>query len=135
MMPFEHIQKAERLEASLRKFDPLDDYEMVIDLCMNAATHYMNAAFHAEGVTHEMQDQGHTNRPPLKLLSTSPGGELQKAMKPLKLIEEMRPRYVRGTEPCESEVMDRCLAWFEEAKRAFLEIAGDAAKAPIWEIR
>ena len=47
MKPFEHIQKAGRLEASLRKLDPLDDYEMVIDTCMNATTHYFNAALHA----------------------------------------------------------------------------------------
>ncbi len=132
MKPFEHIQKAGRLEASLRKLDLEEDYEMVIDTCMNAATHYMNAALHAEGVSHEMQDQGHTDRPPLKFLSISPGGELQKAMRPLKFIEEIRPRHVRGTERCERETIEKCVACFDEAKRMFLKIVGDAAKPPLW---
>lgn len=133
MKPFEHIQKARRLEASLRKFDLEEDYEMVIDNCMNAATHYLNAALHAEGVTHEKQDQGHSERPPLKFLSASPSGELQKAIEKVKFLEDIRPRYVRGTEPCGRETVEKCIAYFEEAKRGFLKIAEDAGKAPFWD--
>lgn len=133
MTPYEHIKKAERLEATLQKLDPEDDYEMVIDNCMNAVTHYMNAAFHAEGITHEMQDQGHTSRPPLRFLSSSPRGKLKKAMGPVEFIETLRPRFVRGTEPCERETIEKCINCFEEAKRRFLEIIGEARNPPLWE--
>lgn len=133
MNPHEHIQKAERLETTLQKLDLEEDYEMVIDNCMNAVTHYMNAAFHAEGMTHEMQDQGHTSRPPLRFLSASLSGDLKKAMGPVEFIESLRPQFVRGTEPCDRETIEKCVACFEEAKRGFLEIIGDAGKPPLWE--
>ena len=132
---FEHIQKAGRLEASLQKLDPVDDYEMVIDTCMNAATHYFNAALHAEGVTYEAHDLNHTTRPSLRAFSASPSANLREAMKPLEFLEEIRPRVVRGTEPCERETADKCLACFEEAKRGFLKIIGNAADPPLWESR
>ncbi len=135
MKIFEHIQKARRLEASLQKLDLVDDYEMVIDICMNAATHYFNAALHAENVTYEAHDQIHSARPPLQAFSASPGAGLREAMKPLEFLEDIRPRIVRGTEPCERETAEKCLACFEEAKRGFLKIIGNAADPPLWESR
>jgi hypothetical protein len=64
--PREHILKARRLEASLRKLDPANDFEMIIELCMLSATHLFNAALHVEVVTHGHSDQSHTTRPPLE---------------------------------------------------------------------
>ena len=39
--------KAEWLEASLKNLKPLEDFEMMVELCMLAATHLFNAALHA----------------------------------------------------------------------------------------
>lgn len=135
MKPFEHIQKAGRLENSRRKLDPLGDYEMVIDLCMNAATHYFNAALHAEGVSHDVHDQLHTALPPLEYFLAAPGADLRKAMKPLAFLEEIRPRFVRGAEPCDRETIEKCLSHYEEAKTGFLRVIGDKADPPLWETR
>jgi hypothetical protein len=64
--PREHILKARRLEASLRKLDPANDFEMIIELCMLLATHLFNAALSVEGATRGHSDQSHTTRPPLE---------------------------------------------------------------------
>ncbi len=135
MRIFEHIQKAGRLEVSLQKLDAADDYEMVIDNCMNSATHYFNAALHAEGVTYHAHDQLHSARPPLQVFSASPSTGLREAMKPLEFLEEIRSRIVRGAEPYERETVEKCVSCFEDAKRGFLRIIGNAADPPLWENR
>ncbi len=86
MEPRDHVAKAQRIEASLRKLDPADDPEMIIETCMLAATHYFNAALHAEGITHPLIDHAHTFRPPLDGYIQNPSAELQTAMEALKFI-------------------------------------------------
>ena len=134
MEPRDHVAKAQRIEASLRKFDPDDDPEMIIETCMLAATHYFNAALHAEGITHPLMDHAHTFRPPLDGYIKKPSAELQAAMEPLKFIEQLRPRHCRGTEPISRAIMDKCLQNLEEAKAGFLEIVGDAARPAVWSV-
>ena len=134
MEPRDHVAKAQRIEASLRKLDPADDPEMIIETCMLAATHYFNAALHAEGITHQLMDHAHTFRPPLDGYVKQPGAELQAAMEPLKFIEQLRPRHCRGTEPIGRAIMDKCLQSLEEAKAGFLEIIGDAARPAVWSV-
>ena len=134
MEPRDHVAKAQRIEASLRKFDPVDDPEMIIETCMLAATHYFNAALHAEGITHPLMDHAHTFRPPLDGYIQKPSADLQAAMEPLKYIEQLRPGHCRGTEPISRVLMDKCLQSLEEAKAGFLEIVGDAARPAVWSV-
>ena len=134
MEPRDHVAKAQRIEASLRKLDPVDDPEMIIETCMLAATHYFNAALHAEGITHPLMDHAHTFRPPLDGYIQKPSADLQAAMEPLKYIEQLRPGHCRGTEPIGRVLMDKCLQSLEEAKAGFLEIVGDAARPAVWSV-
>jgi len=136
MRPREHILKAERLEASLRKLIPADNFEMVIELCMLAATHLFNAALHVEGVTHGHSDQSHTVRPPLEYHRKFPSEALSKGMGALSFIERLRPVYVRDGAPFEQDVADACLQNFADAKQIFFDVIGDAASGREWsEVR
>ena len=132
MRPREHILKAERLEASLNKLKPADDFEMVIELCMLSATHLFNAALHVEGVTHGHSDQSHTVRPPLEYHRKSPSEALCKGMDALAYIENLRPVYVRGGAPFEQEIADACRQNFTDAKRIFFDVIGEAAGDREW---
>ena len=134
MEPRDHVAKAQRIESSLHKLDPGNDPEMIIETCMLAATHYFNAALHAEGITHSLMDHAHTFRPPLDGYIQKPSAELQAAMEPLKFIEKLRPGHCRGTEPISRAIMDKCLQSLEEAKTGFLEIVGDAALSAVWRV-
>lgn len=134
MEPRDHVAKAQRIEASLRKFDSDDDPEMIIETCMLAATHYFNAALHAEGLTTQLMDHAHTFRPTLDGYIQKPSADLQAAMEPLKFIEQLRPRHCRDNEPVSRAIVDRCLQSLEEAKTGFLEIAGDAARPTVWRV-
>ena len=136
MRPREHILKAERLEATLNKLKPAEDFEMVIELCMLAATHLFNAALHVEGVTHGHLDQSHTVRPPLTYHQKSPSSAIRKGMEALAFIEKLRPVYVRGGTPFEQGVADACLQHFANAKKIFFGVIGDAASDREWsEVR
>ncbi len=134
MEPRDHVAKAQRIEASLRKLDPADDPEMIIETCMLAATHYFNAALHAEGITNQLMDHAHTFRPTLDGYIRQPGAALQAAMEPLKFIEQLRPGHCRDNEPITRAIMDKCLQSLEEAKAGFLEIVGDAARPAVWRV-
>ena len=129
----EHVLKAGRIEATLRKLDSERDYEMIIETCMLAATHLLNAALHTRGVTHGHSDQSHTIRPPLEFFRKPVDAELEEAMKPLKFIEGLRPLHVRGGAPHDPQMVEQCLGAFETAKQGFLGIIGDAADKPPWE--
>jgi hypothetical protein len=132
MRPREHILKAERLEATLRKLKPSDDFEMLIELCMLAATHLFNAALHVEGVTHGHSDQSHTVRPPLDYHKKSPSEAIRQGMEALSFIEKLRPVYVRGGTPYTKDISDACLENFANAKEIFLRVIGDAASDREW---
>ena len=134
MEPRDHVAKAGRIEASLRKFNPDEDAEMIIETCMLAGTHYFNAAMHVEGMTVQLMDHAHTFRPTLDGYNQKPSPKLQAAMEPLKFIEQLRPVHCRGNEPADRGVVDKCLKSLEEAKAGFLEIVGDAAKRSVWTV-
>ena len=136
MRPREHILKAKRLEASLKKLKPADDFEMVIELCMLAATHLFNAALHVEGITHGHLDQSHTVRPPIDYHRKSPSAAIRQGMEALSHIEKLRPVYVRGGTPFEQDVADACLQHFTDTKEVFFGVIGEAASDREWsEVR
>ncbi len=128
----EHILKANRLEATLRRLDEAEDFEMVIDLCMLAATHLLNAAMHAEGVTHAHSDQGHTSTPPLDSYSKKPSGKILHGVEALAYIENLRPIYVYGDQGYDSSVAKACFSRYEEAKDCFMEVIGELSTQPGW---
>jgi len=129
-----HVHKGERIEATLQKLDIVDDYEMIIEICMLAGTHYFNAALHAADISHQMQDQAHTFRPPLEYLRKPVGPEIMGGAKPLAYIESTRIDHVRGAAAYDRALVERCIKSLAEAKEAFLAIVGSAKDKAVWEL-
>jgi hypothetical protein len=128
----EHILKARRLAASLGRLDPVEDYEMVIDLRMLTATHLFNAAMHTEGITPVHADHGHSTNPPLDSYLKKPSMEIRDGSAALEEIEHLRPDYVRGGAPYHAEAMERCLIAYEKAMTCFENVLGSRADMPDW---
>ena len=119
-----HLDKFRRLDASLCRLDPHSDSELWIWTAMNAGVHLLNAALHHAGATDEV-DSFHTQveglyavpdreRGTLADVMQAPGdvmhvgqpsitrplpSTVEQAAKSLKVIEDLREPYVRGSEP------------------------------------
>jgi len=44
-----HIQKSIRFEETMQKLDDENDYETIVEICMLASAHYINASLHKIG--------------------------------------------------------------------------------------
>ena len=124
----DHLRKVERIEATRRKLDPVEDYELWYFATLAAAVSAMNAALHALGATvaedcfaHNVPvyfkpgaapgtfapmirpfgDIEHVDSPEMEALIPP---ALDQAREALKRIEELREASVRG------EVPDRAAA-------------------------
>jgi len=116
----------------MNRLDREDDFELLIDFCMLAASHLFNAALHVEGVTHQHADHGHVNLPPLEQYSKQPSKQFYQGSQALEAIEGLRERYVRGGEDYDPNVIEACLASYEEATICFLQIIGEKFDEPFW---
>lgn len=118
-----HLEKFRRLDAMLARLDPGEDQELWIWTAMNAGLHLLNAALHASGVTTET-DSFHTQVEGLYAVPERATGALHDAMHApgdvmhvgqprlaaalpdaieraavsLRSIEDLRERFVRGSE-------------------------------------
>jgi hypothetical protein len=120
----QHVRKAERIEESMRRLDVDKDYETVIENCMLAGTHYLNASLHLLGITGEGRDQLHSDKPRITR-TLSP--DLVRALAALKVIEDLRPPYVRGAEPYRPAVGRKCLQAYARVKAFALKVTGPRA--------
>lgn len=148
----DHLARAERIEATNRRLDLADDYEMVLWNCVHIATQYFNAALHAAGVTEERGDYPsaeafyyHARRGPddqwkvirapygdlvhshvpgadAPALAPEPGGELGLILADLRQIESYRPKYVRGDEPFNPQDGISCLQACERVKQLAIKV-------------
>ncbi len=128
----EHIVKTGRLEATLERLKPAEDFEMVIEICMLAGTHLFNAALHAEGVSHGHQDQSHTNRPPLSFLKKEPSDGIRRGMEALAFVKGLRKTHVRGGEAYDAATAKTCMDSYDALRREFLAVVGAKATRPEW---
>lgn len=89
-----HVSKAEAIERSLARLTPAD-YEMVIEACMLAGTHWFNLILHAGQVFPPEQDAMHAefmtvaDRRKASVISAA-------ALDAMDAIEAMRTTHVRG---------------------------------------
>ena len=123
-----HIKKFRRLDAIKRRLDPETDTELWIWSAMNACTQLLNAALHHCGLTKEI-DSFHTQVEGLYAVpkrdngalidSQHPPGDVMHVDQPaiarpwppaidhacaaLRVIEDLRKPYVRGSEPVKRE--------------------------------
>lgn len=90
-----------------------DDYETIIEICMLAGTHYLNAALHDVKLTTEVGDLLHSDKPEINFQIPS---WLQPAFVSMKFIEDLRPPFVRGAEPFDVKYAERCLREYRAVK-------------------
>jgi hypothetical protein len=119
----QHFDKADRLEASMRRLQPDQDYETIIESCMLAGSHYLNAALHEAGVLPPTEHLLHSNEPPTTYWASVPES-LRLAYPAMKFIEDLRPRYVRGDEQYESGLAEQCLESYRAVKSICRKGAG-----------
>jgi hypothetical protein len=118
-----HLDKFHRLDAMLARLDPVADRELWIWTAMNAGVHLLNAALHRHGVTREtdsfhsqvegvyavpdratrtFRDEAHAPGDVMHVGQPAlPGplpAALERAAAALRLIEDLREPYVRGSE-------------------------------------
>ena len=110
----DHVTKARRIEETMtRKLDRDSDCEVVVEACMLAGTHWLNALLHELSVTREGADLLHSDKPALQVPVRA---ELQPAFAAMKLIEDLRPDYLRGTKPWSVDDGKRCLEAYQRVK-------------------
>jgi hypothetical protein len=116
----DHVTKALRIEETMnRKLDRDADYEVFVEACMLAGTHWLNAVLHKLAITSEGSDLLHSDKPPLPV---PPGPELRPYFAAMKFIEDLRPGYLRGTKAWSANDGKRCLECYRQVK-AYVEKA------------
>ncbi|QGP90995.1 hypothetical protein MGLY_03180 [Neomoorella glycerini] len=110
----DHIAKAKRIEDTMmQKLDLKEDYETVIENCMLAGTHLLNAVLHKLGITEDNFDLLHSDKPKLDRQVDPEVAEIMAAMK---YIEDLRPYHVRGVDPWQPEKGEKCLLSYRKVK-------------------
>lgn len=148
-----HIAKFRRLDATLVRLDPGTDQEMWIWTAMNAGVHMLNAALHACGATAEhdafhtqveglyvvpdratgalrdamppLGDIMHVGQPPIA--ATVPAG-VERASAALRIIEDLRERFVRGDERAPRDVQQAWVAAYATCTRELHAVLGSAGR-------
>jgi hypothetical protein len=144
-----HLDKFRHLDTSLRRLDPRSDSELWIWTAMNAGVHLLNAALHHVGATDEVdsfhtqveglyavpdREQGttadvmhvpgdvmHVGQPPIERpLPTT----IEQAAKSLKVIEDLREPYVRGSEAIPEGAEEEWVRAYQECVRQLLGALG-----------
>lgn len=146
-----HLEKFRRLDAALARLDPGDDQELWIWTAMNSGVHLLNAALHASGTTTET-DSFHTQVEALYAVPDRATGALHDVMHPpgdvmhvgqpqlaaampaaieraavaLRSIEDLRERFVRGSERAQPSVQHKLVAAYATCVRELHAVLGTA---------
>jgi hypothetical protein len=144
-----HIEKYRRLATSLQRFDPRSDPELWIWTAMNAGVHLLNAALHHAGITDEVDsfhtqveglyvvpdrtngtfadvihapgDVMHVGQPPIERQMPA---AIELASASLKVIEDLREAYVRGSDPIREGAEAEWVRAYEACVKHLLEVLG-----------
>lgn len=124
MEPSDHLKKAARLEDTMRKLSAADDGETIIENCMLAGTHLVNAALHHARVSEA--DIIHSDLLAIdreKGLAIAPAfpierAELKVAFQALARIESVRPEYIRGHRDCSAALAAEILQAYDRLKKS-----------------
>lgn len=114
MIAAKHKEKALRIERSLAKCAP-QDYEIRIEGAMLAATHWVNGAYHAMGVSADTNDILHTYMLTVNEYRRYAAANAQ-LIDRLAEIEDVRPLYVRGDVEGGQAVADRVNRLLEDIR-------------------
>ena len=149
-----HLEKFRRLDATLARFHPSSDQELWIWTAMNAGVHLLNAALHASGATtetdsfhtqveglyaaperttgalrdamHAPGDVMHVGQP---RLATALPDAIERAACALRSIEDLRERFVRGSERADSVAQQSWASAYRTCVRELAQALGIVEKA------
>ena len=117
MNPKIHMDKAARYVATIGGLDPEDDYETILWASMHACTHWMNAIFHAKGLTGEDFDVAHTwyldGCPDRGRLDPKLDDQMRKVLDAMSLFERLRLSHVRWDAPFGAQAVRDSRATFD----------------------
>lgn len=121
MKPKIHMDKAANYVASIGRLDVEEDYEAILWASMQACTHWMNAIFHAKGLTSEDFDADHTwyldNCPDRQRFDPRLDDEMRKVIDSLALFERLRLSHVRWDAPFGPQAVRDSRATFDWMRR------------------
>lgn len=149
-----HLDKFHRLDAMLARLDPVADRELWIWTAMNAGVHLLNAALHRQGVTQEtdsfhsqvegvyvvpdratgmFHDEAHAPGDVMHVGQPALPGRLpaaiERAAGALRLIEDLREPYVRGSDDVPPGEEARWQRAYATCVDELLAALGDASAA------
>jgi hypothetical protein len=125
MKTSDHLMRIEHIENTMTlKLDRDADYELYVECCMLAGTQALNLILHEMGVTETTWDLLHTHKP---VLPAEVPTELKPLFEGLKFIEDIRPGYLRGTNPWNPEDGETCLRNYQAIKAYALKLLGAKA--------
>ncbi len=115
-----HIIKAKRFLATLKKLDYAEDSETIIEILVMAASHYINASMHKLRTIPEDRDVKHNQIYGIIKREKSLGNKSEEISELIQQIEQFRPSYVYGKADNErfvkkcKEAFDRIQQFCEE---------------------
>ena len=109
----DHWNKAMRLEATRKKLERSEDYEVVVWSCIHGGAQLANIVLHRLGVTDESFDLIHSNVPEHNLQLPAAAADM---LATLKSIEDLGPRFVRGIEPLDARAVQGCVAAYDKVR-------------------
>jgi len=115
----DHWAKATRLETSRSKLNEGDDYEIIIWSCIHGGAHLVNAALHKLGITEESRDYIHSDK--LESDMDIPR-DVVEMLSALHSIELLGPRFVRGSELADPQVLQFCLRTYGNLKATITKL-------------
>ena len=149
-----HLDKFHRLDAMLARLDSVSDRELWIWTAMNAGVHLLNAALHRHGITWEtdsfhsqvegvyavpdratgtLRDDMHAPGDVMHVGQPALPGRLppaiERAAAALRLIEDLREPYVRGSEHAPPGAETRWQRAYGTCVAELLAALGDPASA------
>ena len=118
----QHLVKARRIESTmLSKLDRNKDYELYVECYMLAGTHLLNAVLHKLAITPENSDLLHSDKP---VLNKPVDAGVRPMFQAMKLIESLRPGYLRGNAVWRPEDGEKCEQSYQQVKRLALQYIG-----------
>ena len=93
-----HLKKIERLENTCSKLDDIEeDYEVLVELYMLMAAHYINATLHKLGVLNMSKDIKHNKLFSFLKEGQKLGSATEEVRDSMKKLDDLRPSHVYGT--------------------------------------
>ena len=119
-----HVIKAKRFLATLKKLDYAEDSETIIEILVMASSHYANAAMHKLRTIPEDRDIKHNHMAGIIKREKTLGDKSEEVSELIHQIKQFRPSYVYGKADNERFVK-KCKEAFDRIQQVCEEILNE----------